>query len=302
MRSRTTSPQLCFAILVLTVTAAVAQTSPSRTKSRAANVVSGTLATTDAAAGTIGVKSRAGTETLYRYTEKTQMWRAKKPAEISGFKTGDSVFVRFRKSAVGPATLYDLADAASWAWVDRLRHETAQVTVKEIDEQSLHATEGADAAEYTYRVTDKTQWSKGGKAAAPADFKAGDKVYVVPRLLPGGATMAMAISDASNDAAKLKERARFTVSGTIRQLNVEKRTLAIHTTAGDDRELALLPDCAIRMAGKDVPLSYLRPGQAVSLHLSRDDAGDQVVKQVTIKGKTTKKLPSKAGTKKPAAP
>jgi hypothetical protein len=259
-------------------------------------VITGTLASTDAAAATLGLKSRSGIETPYRVTEKTLLWREKKPAELSAFRTGEKVVVRFRKSSVGPATLYDLADEASWGWVDRLRHETSRVTIKEIDDESLHAMESS--AEFDYRITEKTEWSRAGKPAAPTDFKAGEIVHVVPRLLPGGGTMAVVVSDASTDAAKLKERSRFTVSGTIRTWNAAARTLAIHTAAADDREFILTPDCVVRQSGKDVPVAYLRPGLSATLHLTRDESGEQVVRQVTLKGKATaKRLPSKSGGK-----
>jgi hypothetical protein len=271
------------------------QSSPARARPRPANVVAGTLSSMDAEAATVGIKGKSGAETLYRVTDKTQLWLGRKLAELSAFQVGEGVVVRFRKSSVGPATLYDLADTASWAWVDRLRHDTTPVTVKEIDDESLLAEESGGT--FSYRVTEKSQWSKAGKPVPASDYKAGDKVYVVPRLLPGGGTMAIAISDGGSDAAKLKERSRFTVSGTIRTWNAEKRTISLATAAGDDRSLTLLPDCAIRNSGKDVPISYVRQGQAVTLHLTRDETGGQVVKQVTIKKAAAKKLPARPGAK-----
>ena len=58
-------------------------------------------------------------------------------------------------------------------------------------------SEGADKAGIEYRVTDKTNWSKGGKPAAASDFKAGDRAFVVPRLLPSGGVMALLVVGAS---------------------------------------------------------------------------------------------------------
>lgn len=274
---------------------AAGQSSASKTKSRPSNVVSGTLTSTDPAAATINVKLKPGSERPFRYTEKTQMWRERRSVEISSFKPGDNIVVRFRKSGVGPATLYDLADAGSWAWVDRLRHETCLIAIKEIDEESLHATE--TGADFTYRVTDKTQWSKGGRPGAPSDFHSGDVVHVVPRMLPGGNTMALAVSDASMDAARLKERSRYTVSATIRAWNAAERKLDFVTSAGDERQLTLTDDCIVRLSGKDVPVSYLRSGQAVTLHLTRLGGEEQVIRQITIRKATSKRLPSRPGQK-----
>jgi hypothetical protein len=251
------------------------------------NVLAGTLTKLDLDEATVVVKSKSGAETTYRLTEKTQVWRGKKAVEAHLFTPGEAVVVRFRKSSVGPASLYDFADAASWKWIDRLRHETTAVTLKEVEEGSLTAE--ADGGELIYRVTEKTQWSRGGKPASPSDYKAGDHAFIIPRLLPGGATMATAVTDAVTDAAKLKERGRYTLSGVIRVLNVEKRTLNVHSAAGDDRLLSVTGDCVIRRSGKDVSFASLRPGINVTLHLTRDESGEQVVKQITIKSATARK-------------
>src|SRR6266511_1483340 len=135
---------LCFGLILPVIQSphpAGAQTSPSRSRKPAANVQSGTITAVDVDEATVTIKTKAGPNVTYRLTEKTQMWRGKKPAEAHSFTPGDGVVVRFRKSSVGPATLYDLADTASWAWVDRLRHETTSVLVKSIDEDSLAVTE-----------------------------------------------------------------------------------------------------------------------------------------------------------------
>src|SRR2546422_1045647 len=82
-------------------------------------------------------------------------------------------------------------------WLSHVRKDTSRVKIKAIDEGELHAEEGADSTPVTYRITDKTIWSKGGKPASQDDFKAGEVVYVVPRLLPGGNIMATAVSESA---------------------------------------------------------------------------------------------------------
>src|SRR2546430_8029056 len=103
---------------------------PAQTKSStSANVRTGTIVSLDQDAATLTLLPKSGPTLIYRLTEKTQILRGKKRAETSAFKAGDAVVVRFRKSSVGPPTLYDLADKESWEWLARIRKETTQVTV-----------------------------------------------------------------------------------------------------------------------------------------------------------------------------
>lgn len=258
-----------------------AQTSrPSTT--RATNVRTGALVSIDTETATLTLKPRTGPETVYRYTEKTLMLRAKKPVDITAFKAGDTVILRFRKSSVGPPSLYDLVDDASWAWLSRVRRETTLVTIREITEDELRAVEGPDSTEIAYRITEKTLWGKSGAAASAADFQPGERVHVVPRLLPSGGIMALAVSDATEGAARLKERTRRTVNGTVKAFDAARKILSLRTAAGEDRELVVAPNCLVRREAKDVPLSAVRPGQSVTAHLKRNDVGEQEVVRITI--------------------
>jgi hypothetical protein len=247
----------------------------------------------DTAAAVLTLKPRSGPNVPYRYTEKTRLTRGKKTVEIGAFSPGDEVIVRFRRSSVGPASLYDLADKPSWEWLNRVRHEITPVTVKEIADDLLRTTEGPDAAEVDYRVTDNTLWAKDGHPVAPVDFVAGDIVYIVPRLLPGGSVLAVGVSDTKEMAARLKERSRFTVTGTLKTVNLATRAVSLHTLAGDSRDITLLPDCVVRRAAKDVAFGALKAGQTVTVHLTRNDEGEKVGKQITIQTKRPAKKPPK---------
>ena len=281
-------------LLVITCFSLPGLAQTKKSASHPANVQTGTLASIDTAAATLTLKPKTGADIPYRLTEKTRILKGKKSVEADTFKAGDAVVVRFRKSSVGPASLYDLADKTSWEWLAKLRKETTLVTVKEISEDALHATEGADAAAVEYRITEKTACSKGGKPATTADFKPGSKVYVVPRMLPSGGIMAVAISETSESAAKLKERARSTLSGTVKAISAEKKTLSIRSVSGDDRDLNIAADVIVRHLSKDVPLTAVKPGQTVSLRLTRNEENEQVISKITIQSRKTivKKLPA----------
>lgn len=289
-----------FALLTFAHAPGAGAQTRKKSTTRNANVQMGTIVSVDAAAGAVMLKPKSGVDITYHLTDKTHVLKEKKTVEPQAFKPGETVVVRFRKSTAGPSSLYDLADRVSWEWLDRLRHETTAVIVAEVSEDSLRASEGADKAEVEYRVTEKTSWQKGGKPAAPTDFKTGDRVFVVPRLLPGGNIMAMAVADASEGAAVLKERSKATVSGTVKAIDAAKHALQMHTSAGEDRDLQLAPDVVVRLGSKDVPLTSVRPGQAVSVHLTRSAEDELVASRITIQTrKSAARKPAK--TTKPLA-
>lgn len=254
------------------------------------NVKFGTLASLDPEAATLILKPKTGADITYRITDKTVILQNRKAVEASAFKPGDSIVVRFRKSSVGPASLYDLTDRPSWDWLNRIRRETTQVIIQEITEDELEAVDSG--APIAYRITEKTSWAKSGKPCSAADYKAGEKVYIVPRLLPSGGVMAIAVSDSTNYAAILKERSRIYVTGTVKSINVEKRLLNLLSVAGDDRELPIAEPCIVRKESKDQPLTAVKPGQTVTVRLARDEENEQHITRITIKTtKSTKSRP-----------
>ena len=271
---------------------AAAQTS----KSISPNVKFGTLVSQDAEAATIVLKPKTGADITYRLTEKTVILQNRKAVESGAFKPGDSIVVRFRKSSVGPANLYDLTDKPSWEWLSRIRKETTQVILQEIAEDEIKTAESG--AEIAFRITEKTAWSKAGKPCSAEDYKAGEKVYIVPRLLPSGGIMALAVSDSTNSAAILKERSRIYVTGAVKVINSEKRILNLLSVAGDNRELPIADDCVVRKDSKDQPLTAVKPGQTVTLRLGRDEENEQQITRITIQTKKSTRRP----TAKPATP
>lgn len=282
---------VCFTLLPLAALPQTVRRSPPR------NVVVGAISAVDPAAATITVAPRTGPPQTFRYTDHTRFLTARRLTQPSALKQGDVVVVRYRKTAVGPPTLYDVCDRPSWDWLDRIRHETTRVTILAVDSEALKVAGGADGSEIEYRITEKTLWARAGKDATPSSYKAGDVVFVTPRLLPGGAVMAIAVSDTAADAARLKERARSTVSGTVRSFDLATKTLAVLTAAGDDRRFSLDAGVVIRMASKPVPVSALRPGAPVTVHFRRTLEGDEAAFQITIQTKrpARPRPPSSAG-------
>ncbi|MEP6754011.1 MAG: hypothetical protein ABJA67_00805 [Chthonomonadales bacterium] len=256
------------------------------------NTRSGQLFSIDPTAATLILKPRIGVNVTYRYSEKTQFVKNFTWAEPIAFKPGDPIVVRFRKGSVGPSSATDVVDKASFDWLNRIRHEPVQVMIKEISEESLLVTDGPTKAEIEYKLSEKTTYTKGGKAATLADFKVGETVHVIPRSLPGGNLQAIAVADIKVDAIHLKERSKLTVTGTIRAIDLKKMILSFRSTTGDDRDFEIAEECVATQLGKPIALTQLHAGLNATIHLTRREEDSQVVTKITVHSK-------KSSTRKP---
>ena len=263
-------------------------------RSRAAprNVRAGTIVAIDAPVAMVTLKTSGGGPVSYHCTERTRYWRAMRAAALADFKAGDQVVVRHRLNAPAPAPLYDLADSTSWAWLDRIRHEITPVSIAALASGALRATEGAAAVPIEYRVTEKTAWSRGGRAVDAGAFRAGDRVFVAPRLLPSGAVMAIAVADTEAAAAALRDEAKPAFAATLVAVDLAKHMLRVRTAAGATRELPLAEDCVARRGGVEVALDTVRPGTPITVWRRRDEHGDRVVSHITVKS-------ARSGTRRP---
>ncbi|HZP81894.1 MAG TPA: hypothetical protein VFB21_09675, partial [Chthonomonadaceae bacterium] len=165
-----------------------------QTPSKSANIKTGEIAALDTQTETLTLKDRAGRSTLTILTEKTRCLKAHRMVQASDFKVGETVTLRLRKSrSGGPPLVVEMSDPATALWLRGLRSKTVSGAIKEISEESLTLAVGPD--ELSYTLSAKTRWSRGGKEIPASEFKAGDRVFVVPRALPSGALMARAVSD-----------------------------------------------------------------------------------------------------------
>jgi hypothetical protein len=204
------------------------------------------------------------------------------------FKTGDTVTIRLRKIRNQNAyAVFELTDAASGKWLREMRRDTVAATIKEIEEDRLSVV-GADATLFNYVLTEKTRWSKGGKEASAHDFKAGEKVYVVPRSQVSGDVMARAVADTPTGAAQMKERTARTVHGTVQSVDAGAHKLVLATKAGDRRTLLYTDSTELHQSGKSLPLTSLKAGLSVGARVKHDVDGEEIASQITVDASTGK--------------
>lgn len=188
-------------------------------------------------------------------------------------------------------------DKPTWAWLDRVRHQTTRVVIGEIEDGWLRGTEGDDKAPVEFRITEKTAWSKAGRAASPEDFRPGDTVFIAPQMLATGAIKAVAVSEAPGTTAVLKERTKRTVSGKVTSVDASARSIKLHTAAGDDRALPVAGTAAVRLGGRDGAFSSIKVGQQVTAHIERVEETETVVRITVQSGTARKPAPRKPPTK-----
>ena len=139
-------------------------------------------------------------------------------------------------------------------------------------------------------------WSKNGKDATAADFKAGDKIYVLPRSLPSGSIMARAITDTPAAATQMKERQSTSVPGVVKSVDPAAYKLILETPTNDTRSLQGSAETEVVQKSRTVGWPALKVGQHVRARLRHDDTGEMVCSRITIetaKGKGPKTLTAK---------
>jgi hypothetical protein len=259
---------------------------PARTKcaaSKSSNVMSGTISALDATAETLTLKERTGKTAIYVLTPKTHYTKNKHPVQLSEFKVGDAAVLHFRKSRTDGALLVtELDDPASWTWLTDVRKNTTLAVIKEITEDTLSVTVGAENVPLDYTISDKTRWEKAGKEVASDAFKPSEKVYIVPRSLPSGNIMARAVADTTTGAAQEKERSATSVHATILLVDPPAHKLSVKTVTGDTRSLAYTDETEVILNSKPVSLSTLKTGLHISARLRHEAGGDEVVWRITI--------------------
>jgi len=229
------------------------------------------------------VKTVDGGETRFRLTASTRCWVGRKPAGIAVLKPGDAVVVRYRLNAKAPAPAYDVADAASWDWLDRIRHDIVTITIGSIASRVLCGSEGSDPVEIEYRFSPKTVWRRLGQAADASAFHVGDRVSVVPRMLPSGAVMAALVADTAAEASTSRALARASIRGTLVAVDEAKHIVQLRAGDGHVYELPLASGCVARRSGEAVPLAGLREGTPITIWLRRGLSAVPEVSRIAVR-------------------
>ncbi|MCL5283898.1 MAG: DUF5666 domain-containing protein [Armatimonadetes bacterium] len=277
--------KIVFAVLLLAVAISVApaaspSNNPSRT--RIQNPISGVITQLDPAKGLLVLKTAAGDFTA-RIGAHSHFYRQKSSSDPTQFRIGDSVKLRVRRSPSAEPLVLECINSQSWGWLERIRRQPMHGVVKELTDDFLTVINSEDMKPFEYRITPRTQWNRKGAAVRDSAYKPGDSVVVVPRPLPGGGVMALAVTDNAADIALLKERSRTIVTGNVTAWDAANSFLTLKTIAGAVRRFKLNQSTSITDSSKQAAASALGVGTRVTVHFHRTGALVEQATRITIK-------------------
>jgi hypothetical protein len=230
---------------------------------------------------------KVGSETVpVADSPATRFWRKHAPGDRSDFKVGDAVGVRIRND-VSPALLREIADAATWKWLTKVRTETLACTLLRVDSEGVTVLLG-DGTVFTYRPTVKTRCSLQGQPVNVVELDPGKRLYVRGRLQSNLDTWLVSISDNPKLPTKEGEKPkplRLAAFGILRgplerhlpshrifDIRYENRIL--HITYG--------PRTVFLSEGKKTLPTQMRIGQEVRIAYKRDGFGRLVATKVEL--------------------
>jgi len=183
---------------------------------------------------------------------QTHYWADRDRALRDRFKAGDSVGVRI-KTDVSPAELRELADAASWRWLNNLRKEAVGGVVVKADTKWL-TLKLDDGSSFTYKLTAKSSAQIAGAATPVSSLAPGAHVFVKGRLTSTLETSAAMVTDIRPEPERKTSRSKTsalrlaatgqirgsveTVRASLRMIDVKVQDHLLHVTYSKDTTFA----------------------------------------------------------------
>lgn len=237
----------------------------------------------------VRLQRKGGSEVQAELYKKARYWLRKAPASLESFRQMEGATVMIRMSVRSGATpaVREMADLETWKWLEKVRRGVVKAKLIALEEELLTA-EFADGTRFTYRVTPKTQWERDGQPASRANFRVGETVYLVPRLLSNLDTMLLIVSNNEKGAQIGRERSLPTVSGTLEVLDLNKQILRLRSKSGDVREFRFDDQTEFVKSGQRITADKVRLPANVTVHRRKESEGTEYAKRVTIHLGTTK--------------
>lgn len=126
-------------------------------------------------------------------TKSSRFWWQFQPAARSRIPVGEGVVVRV-KTAGGKTELKELADPGTASWLEAIRRTTLPGRVSSVSPTSV-TVEFAERRAFTFRASEKSSISLGGKKLSLLEVPVGTTVYTKGRLLPSYDTWLVSLSD-----------------------------------------------------------------------------------------------------------
>jgi hypothetical protein len=257
-------------------------------------IVQGTLETAPDGEGWV---LRVGTDAVPVSADKrTRYWSKRAAADEKAFKAGDTIVARIVPDET-PAGLRELADKASWDWLESIRKGVRDGTVKSFDGKRLTLA-FADGSEMGYRATEKSKITLEGKPATLGDLKSGTRLWAKGRTLPTldvwlVAASDRAIVDAPKKSASTKKAAqaaekpkKLPASGQLKgEIAVHYQGMNMFDLIVDGWRLHVMffSSTSFTFGGTKCGPNELVPGREATVTYKKDQYGRIMAAKVTIR-------------------
>lgn len=230
---------------------------------------------------------RVGKEVLAGdFDRTTRFWRNFAVADRNAFQKGDKVGVRI-KTTPSPSILREIADAATWKWLQKVRSETLPATLVRIEPEAM-TVRFEDATTFTYRTTAKTGCTIKGLPTSLIELEEGQRLYVRGRLASNLDTTLIAVSDTAEGTRKPSAKLKpldLPNSGRV-QGNLERHLPALRmfdiTHEGHVLHITYRAGTVFLQEGKKALPANLNKGQRVQVAYKRDGFGRLIATKVEL--------------------
>jgi hypothetical protein len=224
---------------------------------------------------------------------QTRFLKNKEAAKRDAFKSGDLVVCRIKTDA-DPPQLREMADKATWQWLDDIRKKPQRGTITKID--SKYVTLKLDiGGNHSYRATDKSDVLIGGKPGTLADLHLDMVVFIKGRTLPTLDTFADVISNQAIVVAKKESTAKPSAQKTKKMDPIVPEGMLSGTVTGvhgeilmfdiqADRVLHITYNSATKFSldGANGSASSLAVGLGARITYKRDKTGRIIASRVDL--------------------
>jgi hypothetical protein len=240
---------------------------------------------------------RVGTDAVPVSADKrTRYWCRRAAADATAFKAGDTIVARIVPDDT-PASLRELADKASWSWLEGIRKGVRDGTVKAFDGKHLTLT-FSDGTEMGYRATEKSKITIDGKPATLGDLKSGTRLWAKGRTLPTLDVWLVAASDraiidppkkstSKKSAAQASEKPRkIPASGQLKgEIAVHYQGMAMFDLIVDGWKLhvSFFSSTSFTFGGTKCGPEELVPGRDATVTYKKDQYGRIIAAKVAIR-------------------
>lgn len=240
-----------------------------------------------------GFVLKVGTEPLaVEDSSETRVWRAHVRSARSEFKRDEIVGVRI-KTDLDPPVLREMADVATWRWLNQLRKEPVRATVERVDSKVMRVRL-EDGKPFEFRISEKTNITIGGKECGISDLAPGLSVYVKGRLLPTLDTWLEKVSDVPipGKAATAKPTSKpkplpplpasGSFTGSIEGVLANLRMFDVKATDGRVLHVTYSAGTLFQLDNEASKPDRLTKGMTCVVHYKRDKTGRILASKVDL--------------------